>query len=91
MPYAREARMRSERTFVCALLLTHRPPGWSTVPGVRRDRRERTSRAPDRRTPAEQASDRRSPAFYATRADVGWLVALLTLMDTLVKLAIKAY
>jgi len=57
---------------------------------VKKERRERTSRALDRRTSAEQAGDRRSPAFYATRKDVGWLVALLTLLDTLVKLAIRA-
>jgi len=55
---------------------------------VKADRRERTSRAQGRReAPAE--ADRRSPAFYATRRDVGWLVALLTLLDTLVKVALK--
>jgi hypothetical protein len=56
---------------------------------MKNDRRERTTRAPDRREARERA-ERRSPAFYATRRDVGWLVALLTLIDTLVKLAIKA-
>ncbi len=59
------------------------------VRGVKKDRRERTSSAPDRREARERA-DRRSPAFYATRRDVGWLVATLTLLDALVKLAIKA-
>jgi hypothetical protein len=54
---------------------------------VKKNRREPTSRAPDRRD-APQGAERRSPAFYATRRDVAWLVALLTLMDTLVKLAI---
>jgi len=34
--------------------------------------------------------DRRSPSTYVTRRDVGWLVALLTLLDTAVKLAIVA-
>jgi hypothetical protein len=55
---------------------------------VKNDRRERTARAPGRReTPS--GVERRSPAFYATRRDIGWLVALLTLLDTLVKLAIR--
>jgi hypothetical protein len=34
-------------------------------------------------------AERRSPAFYVTRRDVGWLVALLTFLDTSVKLLIK--
>jgi hypothetical protein len=68
--------------------ITHGVAHSSTVLGVRSDRRERTSRAPGRREPAD-AGDRRSPAFYATRRDVGWLVALLTLMDTAVKLLVK--
>jgi hypothetical protein len=54
---------------------------------VKNDRRERTARAPDRQS-SLRGFDRRSPAFYATRRDVGWLVALLTLMDTLVKLGL---
>jgi hypothetical protein len=53
---------------------------------VRRERRERTSRAPDCQSGPE-GLDRRSPATYVTRRDVGWLVALLTLLDTLVKVA----
>jgi hypothetical protein len=57
------------------------------VPGVRRDRRERTACAQDRQSGPE-GSDRRSPATYVTRRDVGWLVALITLLDTLVKLAL---
>jgi len=56
---------------------------------VKNDRRERTSRAQDRRD-APESAERRSPAFYATRRDIGWLVATLTLLDTLVKLVIKA-
>jgi hypothetical protein len=56
--------------------------------GVRTDRRERTSRALDLPPPPETA-ERRSPAAYVTRRDIGWLVALLTLLDTLVKLALK--
>jgi hypothetical protein len=56
---------------------------------VKKDRRERTSRAPDRQS-SPRGSDRRSPATYVTRRDVGWLVALLTLLDTAVKLAIVA-
>jgi hypothetical protein len=54
--------------------------------GVRRDRRERTAAVPDRLSRSERG-ERRSPAFYATRRDVGWLVALLTLLDTLVKVS----
>ncbi len=56
--------------------------------GVKKNRRERTSRALDRRE-APDGADRRSPAAYVTRRDIGWLVALLTLLDTLVKLAVK--
>ncbi len=52
--------------------------------GVRRDRRELTSPALGRRSELKR-SERRSPAFYATRRDVGWLVALLTLLDSAVK------
>ncbi len=55
--------------------------------GVRSDRRERTSRAPDRLSRSE-SGDRRSPSFYATRRDVGALVLLLTLLDSLIKLLI---
>jgi hypothetical protein len=33
--------------------------------------------------------DRRSPTFYATRRDVGLLVVLLTLLDTLVKVLFR--
>jgi hypothetical protein len=55
---------------------------------VRTDRRERTSRALDLPPPPE-SGERRSPATYVTRRDIGWLVALLTLLDTLVKLALK--
>jgi hypothetical protein len=57
------------------------------VRGVRRDRRERTARAQDCQSSPE-GLDRRSPAAYVTRRDIGWLVALLTLLDTLVKLAL---
>jgi hypothetical protein len=54
---------------------------------VKSDRRERTARAPDRQS-SPKGSDRRSPAFYATRRDIGWLVALLTLLDTIIKLTL---
>jgi hypothetical protein len=54
---------------------------------VKNDRREPTARAPGRREPSG-SGDRRSPAFYATRRDVGALVVLLTLLDSLVKLLI---
>jgi len=57
------------------------------VRGVKKGRRERTPRAQDRRIGAEEAPERRSPAFYATRRDVGWLVALITLLDTIAKIA----
>jgi hypothetical protein len=73
---------------VCALLVTQGARGGSTLANVKNDRRERTTRAPGRR-PSPEGSERRSPAFYATRRDVGWLVALLTLIDTGVKLAVK--
>jgi hypothetical protein len=53
--------------------------------GVKNDRRERTARAQGRRE-APDGAERRSPAFYATRRDVGWLVAVLTVLDSLVKL-----
>ncbi len=59
------------------------------MPGVKSDRRERTTGAQERQSSPE-GSDRRSPALYVTRRDVGWLVAFLTLLDTLVKLAIVA-
>jgi hypothetical protein len=55
---------------------------------VKSDRRERTARAPGRRESSD-GGDRRSPAFYATRRDVTALVALLTLLDTAVKLVVK--
>ncbi len=55
--------------------------------GVRTDRRERTSRAQDLPLPPEEG-ERRSPSTYVTRRDVGWFVVLLTLLDSLVKLAI---
>jgi len=55
---------------------------------VKNERRERSARAPGRRSSAD-ADERRSPAMYVTRRDVGWLVALLTLLDTLVKVALK--
>jgi hypothetical protein len=54
--------------------------------GVKADRRERTTGAQARRE-APAGAERRAPAFYATRRDVGWLVALLTLLDTMVKVA----
>ncbi len=60
----------------------------SYCPGVKADRRERTACALDL-PPEPEGSERRSPAFYATRRDIGWLVALLTLMDTLIKLALQ--
>jgi hypothetical protein len=55
---------------------------------VRSDRREHTPRALGRREVPDGA-ERRSPAAYVTRRDVGWLVALLTLLDTVVKVALK--
>ncbi len=55
--------------------------------GVKNERRECTSRTQD--SPPESVnSERRSPAFYATRRDVGWLVAALTVLDSLVKLGV---
>jgi hypothetical protein len=57
------------------------------VRGVRSDRRERSARAQGRLSRSE-GGERRSPAFYVTRRDVGALVVLLTLLDSLVKLAI---
>jgi hypothetical protein len=57
------------------------------VLGVRTDRRERTSSAQDRLSEPE-GSDRRSPATYVTRRDITWLVVLLTLVDSLAKLAV---
>jgi len=55
---------------------------------VKNDRRERTARAPGRHS-SPAGEERRSPALYVTRRDVGWLVALLTLLDTCVKVALK--
>jgi hypothetical protein len=54
---------------------------------VKNDRRECTPRALDLPPPPE-SGERRSPATYVTRRDVGWLVVLLTLLDSLVKLAV---
>jgi hypothetical protein len=54
---------------------------------VKSDRRERTTGAQGRRD-RQEGGDRRSPAFYATRRDVGALVVLLTLLDSVVKLLI---
>jgi hypothetical protein len=55
---------------------------------VKNDRRELASSAPECRSPAETAGERRSPAFYATRRDVVLVVALVTLLDSLAKLAV---
>ncbi len=84
---ASEPRRRGEHTF-CELSVTPRELRLSILLGVKTDRRDRTARAPGRLSPSER-EDRRSPAFYATRRDIGWLVALLTLADTAIKLAIK--
>lgn len=54
---------------------------------MKQTRRERTPGAPEGRSSLRR-DERRSPAFYATRRDIGWLVALITLVDTLVKLVI---
>jgi hypothetical protein len=61
---------------------------WSSLLGVRRDRRERTSRTQGRSSEPE-GFERRSPALIVTQRDVAAVVALITLMDTIVKLLLR--